>query len=351
MTDPRTDARPPETPPEIPAGAPAARPARTADRTAVRRALRMAVRRIVRFAVSLAVLLTASFAMIHLIPGDPVRASLGPAAPIELVQQRTAALGLDRPLPEQFVTYVGGVLTGDFGTSFLTGEPVSEVIAARLPNTLTLALLATAMALIVAVPLGMWAAVRTENGRNRGTEVTFGTVTGAAVAVPEFLYSIALVAVLAVGLGWFPPAGKDGPLTYVLPVLALSIGSIAMIARITRVETLRELGTDYVRLARAKRLPALRLHLRHVLPNTLTATLTMGGLLLTSLIAGSVLVEYVFAWPGLGQKIVESITQKDYPVAQGVILVYGAIVLVVNLVVDLVLGALDPTSEIKEVAA
>ncbi|TDD52094.1 ABC transporter permease [Nonomuraea terrae] len=311
----------------------------------------MAVRRIVRFAVSLAVLLTASFAMIHLIPGDPVRASLGPAAPIELVQQRTAALGLDRPLPEQFVTYVGGVLTGDFGTSFLTGEPVSEVIAARLPNTLTLALLATAMALIVAVPLGMWAAVRTENGRNRGTEVTFGTVTGAAVAVPEFLYSIALVAVLAVGLGWFPPAGKDGPLTYVLPVLALSIGSIAMIARITRVETLRELGTDYVRLARAKRLPALRLHLRHVLPNTLTATLTMGGLLLTSLIAGSVLVEYVFAWPGLGQKIVESITQKDYPVAQGVILVYGAIVLVVNLVVDLVLGALDPTSEIKEVAA
>jgi peptide/nickel transport system permease protein len=327
------------------------RPQKRPGSPAVRRTLRTAARRIVRFAVSLAVLLVASFTMIHLIPGDPVRASLGPAAPIELVQVRTALLGLDRPLPEQFFTYVGHVLTGDFGTSFLTGEEVGDVIATRLPNTLSLALLATAVALVVAVPLGMWAAVRTENGRNRGSELAFGTATGTAVAVPEFLYSIALVAVLAVGLGWFPPAGQAGPLTYVLPITALSIGPIAMIARITRVETLRELGSEYVRLARAKRLPAVRLHLRHVLPNTLTATLTMGGLLLTSLIAGSVLVENVFAWPGLGLKIVESITQKDYPVAQAVILVYGAVVLVVNLVVDLVLGALDPTSEIKEVSA
>ncbi|MEV3982071.1 ABC transporter permease [Nonomuraea sp. NPDC049758] len=308
----------------------------------------MSVRRLVRFVVSLAVLLVASFAMIHLIPGDPVRASLGPAAPVELVNARKQLLGLDKSLPEQFAAYIGHILTGDFGTSFLTGEPVGEVIAARLPNTLGLALLATVVALLLAVPLGMWAAIRTENGRNRGTEITFSSVTGTAVAVPEFLYSIALVAVLSIGLGLFPPAGKEGAMSYVLPVAALAIGPVAMIARISRVETLRELGTDYVRLARSKRLPAARLHLRHVLPNTLTATLTVGGLLLTSLIAGSVLVEYVFAWPGLGLKIVESITQKDYPVAQGVILVYGAIVLVVNLAVDLILGALDPTSKIKE---
>ncbi|MCF6474952.1 ABC transporter permease [Nonomuraea sp. MG754425] len=286
--------------------------------------------------------------MVHLIPGDPVRSSLGPAAPVELVEARRAALGLDRPLPEQLLTYVTGVLSGDFGTSFLTGEPVGEVIVIRLPNTLALALLATGLALLVAVPLGMWAAVRTENGRNRGTDLTFSAATGAAVAVPEFLYAIGLVAVLAIGLGWFPPAGMAGPGTYVLPVLALAVGPAAMIARVSRVETLRELGKDYMRLARAKRLPAARLHLRHLLPNTLTATLTVGGLLLSSLIAGGVLVEYVFAWPGLGLKIVESITQKDYPVAQGVILVYGAIVLVVNLAVDLVLGALDPTSAIKE---
>ncbi|MFI6393999.1 ABC transporter permease [Nonomuraea sp. NPDC050547] len=306
------------------------------------------LRHLVRFIVSLGVLLVASFAMIHLIPGDPVRASLGPAAPIELVQARTAALGLDRPLLEQFTTYVANLFSGNMGVSFLTGEPVGQVILTRLPNTLGLALLATVVAMLAAVPIGMWAAIRTENGRNRGTEATFTSVTGTAVAVPEFLYAIGLVTVFAIGLGLFPPAGKAGPASYVLPILALAIGPIAMISRISRVETLRELGTDYVRLARAKRLPAARLYLRHVLPNTLTATLTIGGLLLTALIAGSVLVEYVFAWPGLGLKIVESITQKDYPVAQGVILVYGAIVLVVNFAVDLILGKLDPTSSIKE---
>ncbi len=310
--------------------------------------MRFAARRVVRFAVSLAVLLVASFAMIHLIPGDPVRASLGPAAPVELVQLRREALGLDRPLPEQFLAYVRDVLGGEFGTSFLTGEKVGEVISARLPVTLSLALLATVVALAVAVPLGMWIAIRTENGRRRGTETAFTSMSGLAVTVPEFMYAIALVSVFAIGLGWFPPAGRDGPESYVLPVLALAIGPAAMIARMCRVETLRELSTEYVRLARAKRLPPVRLYIRHVLPGTLTATLTVSGLLLTGLIAGSVIVEYVFAWPGLGHRIVESITLKDYPVAQGVILVYGAIVLTVNLLVDLALGALDPTSRVKE---
>lgn len=310
--------------------------------------MRFAARRIARFAVSLAVLLVASFAMIHLIPGDPVRAALGPAAPVELVEARRQALGLDRPLPEQFLNYVRGVLGGEFGTSFLTGEKVGDVIATRLPVTLSLALIATAVALLVAVPLGMWIAIRTENGRGRGTEAAFTSMTGLAVTVPEFLYAIGLVSVFAVGLGWFPPAGRGGPESYVLPVIALSIGPAAMIARMCRLETLRELATEYVRLARAKRLPPARLYIRHVLPNTLTATLTVSGLLLTGLIAGSVIVEYVFAWPGLGQRIVEAIVQKDYPVAQGVILVYGALVLIVNLLVDLALGALDPTSRIKE---
>ncbi|MGV9306081.1 MULTISPECIES: ABC transporter permease [unclassified Nonomuraea] len=308
----------------------------------------MLLPRLVRFAAALAALMVATFAMIHLIPGDPVRAALGPAAPPELVAARTAALGLDQPLPMQFVTYVRGVFTGDLGTSFLTGEPVGQTILERLPNTLTLAVLATLVALLVAVPLGLWVAIRTENGRHRGTELGFTAGTGAAVAVPEFLYSIALVVVFAITLGWFPPAGKEGALSFVLPIAALAIGPAALIARLVRVETARELGKDYVRLARAKRLPAARVNVRHVLPNALTATLTTGGLLLGGLIAGSVLVEYVFAWPGLGMRLTEAITQKDFPVAQGVILVYGAIVLVVNLAVDLALGALDPRSTIKE---
>lgn len=318
------------------------------SRHAMRGRVAFVVRRLVRFVVSMAAMLLVSFAMIHLIPGDPVRAALGPAAPVELIAARRAALGLDQPILTQLFTYIRNVLSGDFGTSFFSGESVGDVIADRLPNTIALAIPATVVALLVAVPLGMWAGIRTENGRSRGTETVFTSTTGVAVAIPEFLYSIALVAVFSIGLGWFPPAGKGGLDSFVLPVVALAVGPAAMIARIFRVETQRELGTDYVRLARAKRLPAARLYLRHVLPGTLTATLTVGGLLLSGLIAGSVLVESVFAWPGLGARSVESIVQKDYPVAQALILVYGAIVLIVNLLVDLLLVVLDPTSSLKE---
>ncbi|MFD3513896.1 ABC transporter permease [Streptomyces sp. NPDC058657] len=319
-------------------------PARTRARTLTPRFF---ARHLIRFILSLTALLVASFAMIHLIPGDPLRKMLGPSAPKELIEQRRHELGLDDAIPVQFGRYLSDVFSGDLGTSFLSAQPVSTVIRDGLPNTLALALLATLVALLVAVPLGMWGAVRTENGRSRRTESTFGVLTGAAVAVPEYLYALALVIVFALGLSWFPPAGLTGPNSYVLPVLALGIGPAAMIARVARVETLRELSSDYMRLARAKRLPSGRLYVRHLLPNTLTATLTMGGLLLSGLITGSVLVENVFAWPGLGLRTVEAITQKDYPVAQAVILVYGAIVLTVNFVVDLALGALDPKSALS----
>ncbi|MFH8574074.1 ABC transporter permease [Streptomyces sp. NPDC017993] len=308
---------------------------------------RFFARHLVRFAVSLTALLVVSFAMIHLIPGDPLRKMLGPTAPKSLVDQRRHELGLDASIPVQFFHYVHDVFSGDLGTSFISAQPVSDIIKDGLPNTVALALLATVVALLVSIPLGVWGAIRTENGRNRRTETAFGALTGAAVAVPEYLYALALVIVFALGLSWLPPAGLTGPSSYILPVIALAVGPAAMIARIARVETLRELGSDYMRLARAKRLPAGRLYVRHLLPNTLTATLTMGGLLLSGLITGSVLVENVFAWPGLGLRTVEAITQKDYPVAQAVILVYGAIVLGVNFVVDIALGVLDPKSALS----
>ncbi|MGW4359516.1 ABC transporter permease [Streptomyces californicus] len=304
-------------------------------------------RHLLRLVVSLAVLVVASFAMIHLIPGDPLRQMLGPTAPKELVDARRAELGLDDSLPAQFVHYVQQVFSGDLGTSFFSSQPVSDIIAQGLPNTLALAVLATGVALAVAIPLGLWAAVRVHQGRRRGTETAFTTLTGAAVAIPEYLYGLALLLVFALGAGLLPPAGLTGPASYILPVTALSIAPAAMIARLARVETLRELDTDYMRLAHAKRLPARRLYAVHLLPNTLTATLTMGGLLLGGLITGSVLVENVFAWPGLGQRTVEAITQKDYPVAQAMILVYGALVLVVNFLVDVALGVLDPKSSLS----
>ncbi|RFU83924.1 ABC transporter permease [Streptomyces triticagri] len=307
-----------------------------------------AARRTVRFAGSLWVLVTAAFLMIHLIPGDPVRAALGMTASPELVRARRAELGLDDPLWQQYLHFLKGLCTGDLGTSTISALPVSQVVGERLPATLELAGLAFVVALAVAIPLGTVMAALTRGGRRRGGELVFTSVSVLLAAVPEFLLSVLLAYVFGVQLGWFPVAGRDGPASYVLPVLALSVGPAAVLARIGRVEMLSVLGADFVRTARAKRLPARLVYVRHALPNALTATLTLGGLLLSALVAGTVLVENVFAWPGLGSTIVQSIQQKDFPVVQGIVLVYGAGVLVINLLVDVLLAVLDPRSTIKE---
>lgn len=307
-----------------------------------------AARRLARFAGSLWALLTAAFLMIHLVPGDPVRVALGMTAPAELVAARRHALGLDDPLWVQYGHYLRGLVTGDFGTSMVTGQPVAQVIGDRLPSTLQLAVLAFAVVVVVAVPAGVGFAVLTRGGRRRGGELAFTSVSVFFAAVPEFLVGVGLVALLAVGLGWFPVAGADDASSYVLPVAALAIGPAAVLARIIRVELLSVLGADFVRTARAKRLPARLVYVRHALPNALTATLTLGGLMLTAMVAGTVLVENVFAWPGLGSTIVQSIVTKDYPLVQGIVLVYGVGVLLVNLLVDVVLGVLDPRSAIRE---
>ncbi|OLZ61806.1 ABC transporter permease [Amycolatopsis keratiniphila] len=310
--------------------------------------LSFAVRRLGRFAISLWVLITTAFLMIQLIPGDPVRAALGLTAPVELVNARRAALGLDDPLWLQYVHYLGGLVTGDFGTSMTSGQPVSEVIGDRLPGTLELALPAFVVVIAVAIPLGLLFAVLTRGGRRRGGELAFTSTTVLLAAIPEFLLAVALVAFFSVQLGWFPVAGNADASSFVLPVIALALGPASVLARIVRVETLSVLGNDFIRTARAKRLPARLVYLRHALPNALTATLTMGGLMLTGMVAGTVLVENVFAWPGLGSTIAQSILQKDYPLVQGIVLVYGIGVLLVNLTVDVLLAVLDPRSTIRE---
>ncbi|RII14218.1 Glutathione transport system permease protein GsiC [Streptomyces sp. YIM 130001] len=329
---------------EAPTSTPAAgTPGRRSNRWLV-----FAGRRAVRLVGSLWVLVTAAFLMIHLIPGDPVRAALGMTATLELVQARRTELGLDNPLWQQYLDFLKGLFTGELGTSTISSLPVSEVVGERLPATLELAGLAFLVALAVAIPLGTVMAALTRGGRRRGGELAFTSVSVLLAAVPEFLLSVLLAYVFGVQFGWFPVAGREGPASYVLPVLALSIGPAAILARIGRVEMLSVLGADYVRTARSKRLPSRLVYMRHALPNALTATLTLGGLLLSALVAGTVLVENVFAWPGLGSTIVQSIQQKDYPVVQGIVLVYGAGVLVINLLVDVLLAVLDPRSTIKE---
>lgn len=306
------------------------------------------VRRATRMVASMGALLVLTFAMIHLIPGDPVRAQLGPKAPPDLVERRRAELGLDRPLPEQFWDYLKGIFSGDLGTSSVSNLPVADVISERLPHTATLAGLAFVVIMLLSVPIGMAAAILTRDGRGRTTELAFTTTSGFFATIPEFVLGVALVYVFGVGLDWFPVAYEPGPLAYVLPVAAMSIGAIAALSRIVRAETLDVLGTDYMRTARSKRLPARLEYLRHTLPNMLTSTLTLGGLLITGLVGGTVLVENVFAWPGLGTTVVQSVVSQDYELAQAVMLLLGGAVLLSNLLVDVLLGIIDPRSTIRE---
>jgi len=331
-----------------PASDPATVPSYAGPRVTHRPWLRFAARRAGRLLVSLWVLVTASFAMIHLIPGDPVRAALGPTAPAELVAARREALGLEDPLLVQYAHYLQGLVTGDLGTSLGSQLPVTDIVAQRLPATLSLALLAFLLAAALAVPIGVATGVLTRRGHGRRTELAFTTGSVVVATIPDFLLGVVLVYVFGVELGWLPVAGNDGASSYVLPVLALAVGPAAILARIVRVEMVGVLEADFVRTARAKRLPAWRVHLGHALPNALTASLTLGGLLLSSLVAGTVLVENVFAWPGLGSTIVSSILTKDYPVVQAVVLVYGLGVLLTNTLVDVALALLDPRSMIRE---
>lgn len=307
-----------------------------------------AVRRSARLVVSLVLLLTATFVMIHLVPGDPVRASLGFTAPQSLVRERRAALGLDDPLATQYVHYVGRVLHGDFGTSLTTQEPVTDIVRTRFPATLRLAGLAFLVAMLIAIPLGVTMAAATRGGRRRGGELAFTSTAGALASIPSYLFAVGLVYVFAVTWTALPVAGRTGLSSYVLPVAALAIGPALALSRIVRVEGLKVLEQDFIRTARGKRLPPRLIYLRHALPNTLTATLTIAGLLLGSLIAGTVLVENVFAWPGLGTTLVQSVAAKDYPTVQAIALLFGALVLGINFVVDIALGAIDPQSTILD---
>jgi len=293
-------------------------------------------------------LLTATFAMIHLVPGDPVRASLGTTAPPQLVKAKRAQLGLDKPLWQQYGGYVGGIVHGDFGTSLTSGEPVTDIVREKLPTTARLAGLAFVFALLVAIPLGVLMAALTRDGRGRFTELAFTATSGAFASIPSFLIAFGLIYLFAIHWRIFPPAGQGGPSSYVLPIAALAIGPAMAVARIVRVEGLKTLDQDFVRTARGKRLPARLVYLRHALPNMLTATLTISGLLLGGLIAGTVLIENVFAFNGLGTTLVNSTIQKDFPTVQALALLFGTFILVINFVVDLSLAAIDPQSTILD---
>ncbi|MET3803205.1 peptide/nickel transport system permease protein [Nakamurella sp. UYEF19] len=310
--------------------------------------IRFAVRRSARLVVSLWVLVTFAAFIIHLVPGDPVRKALGINASADVVASTRHDLGLDQSVPAQYWDYLGHLIHGDLGRSLSSGLPVDETISELLPNTILLALIAFGVTILVAVPLGLIMAVLTQNGRRRPLELAYTTVSIVLGSIPEFLLGVALVYLLGVRTHLLPVAGQQGVASYVMPVLALSLGAIVGISRIVRVEILSVLERDYMRTARLKRLPGWKLYVRHALPNALTATATIAGLLLGGLIAGTVLVETIFAWPGLGQVFVTAITSYDFTMVQALVLVYGGLVLVINFLVDLLLAVVDPQTTIRE---
>lgn len=296
------------------------------------------VRRLAGLTAVAVTLVAGTFLMVQLIPGDPARAVAGAEATPADVERARHELGLDQPLLTRFGTYTGGLLRGDMGTSFQTQEPVAEVIGGRLPFTVEIALLSVLVVLVLAVPIGLAVAAR----GSRRTDGSFTFVTGTVGATPEYIIGTLLVLGFAIRLGWLPAAGAETVSSMVLPVAALVLPATCVMARIVRREAAHVLAQDYMRTARGRRLPPLRLYARHALPNLLTATLTLGGLILAGLLGGTVVVESVFAWPGIGQRVVEALLVRDYPVIQGCVLVLGLLAALLNLLVDVVLALLDP---------
>ncbi|MFE2050944.1 ABC transporter permease [Streptomyces sp. NPDC059459] len=296
------------------------------------------VRRLAGLTVVAVTLVAGTFLMVQLIPGDPARVVAGADATPADVERARHELGLDRPLVVQFGTYASGLLRGDLGASFQTKEPVAGIIGGRLPFTAEIALFSVLVVLLLAVPIGLAVAAR----GSRRTDGAFTFVTGTVGATPEYIIGTLLVLGFAIRLGWLPAAGAETVSSMVLPVAALVLPATCVMARIVRREAAHVLAQDYMRTARGRRLPPLRLYTRHALPNLLTATLTLGGLILAGLLGGTVVVESVFAWPGIGQRVIEALLVRDYPVIQGCVLVLGLLAALLNLLVDVVLASLDP---------
>jgi peptide/nickel transport system permease protein len=301
-----------------------------------------AIRRAGGLLVSGLLLVVVTFLMVPLIPGDPARAIAGTNANPATLAAIRARMGLDDPMPLRFVHYLGDLASGRFGTSFRFNTPVSEILATRLPYTLQLTVPAVALALLVAIPTGMTVGVLTRGGRRRWLDVGFGTIAGLLAAAPVYVVGTLLVVAFSIELHLLPAGGATTPQALVLPIAALALGPAFAIARVVRAETVTIIAQDYLRTARGHRLPPVRLYLRHALPNLMTSVLTLTGLVLTSMLGGTIIVENVFNYPGLGTEVVHAIIDKDYPVIQGIILVVGLIALLVNLLVDVVLGVIDP---------
>jgi ABC-type dipeptide/oligopeptide/nickel transport system permease component len=281
------------------------------------------------------------FLFLHLVPGDPIDHLAGGEATPEQRKKLEACLGLDKSMPVQFVTFLGSIVDGSLGHQCPDpkGKPtVRERIFEVMPHTMALAFAGMAVALLLALPLGILAAVR------RGTWIdTLATVISlSGIALPMMLMAPLLLLWFFIYLGWLPGPTETGPAALVLPAAAVGVHLMAMLARMTRSSMVEVLGEDYVRTARAKGLAEPPVLFRHALRNALLPVITVAGLQFGSMLSGAVVVEKVFARPGLGLTLLEAITERNYPVVQGAVLVIACMYVVVNMLVDLAYGLTDP---------
>lgn len=283
-----------------------------------------------------------TFVLSNLAPGDPAeeyaRRTRDRPPNEEEIQAARVELGLDKPLLVQYVSWVGRLARADLGTSFTTRRPVRSELARGIPYTLELALPAATLALGMAVAFGTLSALY----RNRPLDqaVRVAALTGASI--PSFWLALLLIIVFAVNLSLVPVSGRGGILALILPTVTLALGPAAVLSRFTRSAVLETLGEDYIRTARSKGAPARRVLLRHALRNALVPLVTSFGLTVGNLMAGAVIVESIFGWPGLGRIGLDSIRQRDYPMIQGFVLYAGLATILVNLAVDLAYAAIDP---------
>jgi peptide/nickel transport system permease protein len=299
---------------------------------------RFFLHRLLLFLPTLLGAVTLVFALIHVVPGDPVEAMLGETASNADKETLRRELGLDQPLSRQYLHFLAGLAQGDLGRSLYRQSAVMELISKRLPATLELALAALGVAIALAFVLGIAAAARRDTWVDR-LSLLFSML---GLAMPNFWLGPLLMIVFSIELGWLPVSGRGGPAHLILPALTLGMAMAAILTRMVRSGLLETIHEDYIRTARAKGLSERSVWLKHALRNSLLSVITVIGLQFGSLLAGSIITESIFSWPGLGRLTIEAIQTRDYPLVQGCVLAIAVSYLLVNLMTDLLYRLVDP---------
>lgn len=300
--------------------------------------LKYIIKKIIFTCIVLVGAATCAFLLLHAIPGDTAEALAGPQATVEDVDNLRRAMELDQPLGKQYISYMGNLLHGDLGYSYRTNKPVMDILKSAWPATLQLAVCSMIVAVLLGVPIGIFAAIH--RGKAGDTIAMIAAFLG--VSMPSFWMALLLIIEFSVNHNWFPFYGREGISSFVLPSLTLGLGVAANIARLTRTSMLEVLGQDYIRTAKGKGVKSGKIIWVHALRNAAVPVVTIIGLQFGVLLGGQVVTETVFSWPGIGRMIVDALNTRDLQIVQGGILILAATFTIINLITDLVYALLDP---------